>query len=57
MPARHNIFSTGKLDTLIVHPYGLTESEFTHILTNFPLVAQGMKDATLEAFRTVQEIK
>lgn len=41
-----------ELDGLIAHLYALTESEFTHILTTFPLVTQGVKDATLEAFKS-----
>ena len=41
-----------ELDGLIAHLYNLTESEFAHILTTFPIVAQGVKTATLEAFRT-----
>jgi hypothetical protein len=40
-----------ELDGLIAHLYGLTESEFAHILTTFPLVAQGVKDAALDAYR------
>ncbi|MCX6908360.1 MAG: hypothetical protein NTY01_10000 [Verrucomicrobia bacterium] len=42
-----------ELDALIARLYDLTEEEFTHILTTFPLVAQGVKDASLEAYRTV----
>ena len=41
-----------ELDGLVAHLYGLTEDEFAYILTTFPLVAQPVKDATLEAFRT-----
>ena len=33
------------------HLYGLTESEFTHILGTFPLVDPGVRAAALEAFR------
>ena len=44
-----------ELDGLVAQLYGLTENEFTHILTTFPLVAEGVKDATLEAFRLVQK--
>ncbi len=40
-----------ELDGLIAHLYGLTESEFAYILTTFPIVAQPVKDAALEAFR------
>jgi hypothetical protein len=39
-----------ELDGLIAHLYGLTESEFAHILSTFPLVAQGVKDAALAAY-------
>jgi len=42
-----------ELDGLIAHLYALTESEFAHILTTFPLVAQGVKDAALAAYRAV----
>jgi len=42
-----------ELDGLIAHLYNLTESEFAHILTAFPLVAQPVKDAALEAYRAV----
>jgi hypothetical protein len=43
-----------ELDGLVAHLYGLTEDEFAYILTTFPLVAQPVKDAALEAFRTFQ---
>jgi hypothetical protein len=46
---------SAELDGLIAHLYGLTESEFTHILTTFPLVAADVKHAALEAFRKVAE--
>ncbi len=39
-----------QLDALIAHLYGLTEKEFTHILTTFPLVPQETKDAALREF-------
>jgi len=42
-----------ELDGLIAHLYALTESEFAHILTTFPIVGQGVKDAALTAFRAV----
>ena len=42
-----------ELDGLIAHLYGLTESEFAHILTTFPLVTQPVKDAGMEAYRDV----
>ncbi len=42
-----------ELDGRIAHLYGLTEDEFAHILRTFPLVAQPVKDAALEAYRTL----
>jgi len=42
--------SRAELDGLIAHLYGLTEAEFAHILTTFPIVAQPVKDAALEMF-------
>ncbi len=42
-----------ELDGLIAHLYGLTEEEFAYILTTFPLVTQGVKDAALEAFKAL----
>ena len=43
-----------ELDGLIAHLYGLTESEFAHILTTFPLVAEPVKQAARNAFRDVE---
>ncbi len=43
-----------ELDGLIAHLYGLTESEFAHILTTFPLVAEPVKLAALNAYRDVE---
>jgi len=42
-----------ELDGLIAHLYGLTEAEFAHILTTFPLVAEPVKVAALNAYRDV----
>jgi hypothetical protein len=42
-----------ELDGLVAHLYGLTEEEFAHILDSFPLVAQEIKDAALNAFRAL----
>ena len=33
------------------HLYGLSEEEFTHVVSTFPLVEQAVKDATLNAYR------
>ncbi|MBI5142947.1 MAG: hypothetical protein HZA20_12280 [Nitrospirae bacterium] len=42
-----------ELDGLIAHLYGLTEEEFAYILTTFPLVADSVKGAALDAYRAV----
>lgn len=42
-----------EIDGLVAHLYGLTESEFAHILTTFPLVAEPVKVAALNAYRDV----
>lgn len=43
-----------ELDGLIAHLYGLTEAEFTYILTTFPLVAEPVKIAAQNAYRDVE---
>jgi hypothetical protein len=40
-----------ELDGLIAHVYGLTEAEFSHILSTFPLVAAEVKEAALQEYR------
>lgn len=40
-----------QLDGLIAHVYGLTEAEFSHILSTFPLVADEVKEAALHEYR------
>lgn len=40
-----------ELDGMIAHLYGLTESEFAHILSTFPLVAAEVKSAAMGEFR------
>ena len=40
-----------ELDGMIAHLYGLTESEFAHILSTFPLVGEEVKSAAMEEFR------
>ncbi len=40
-----------ELDAIIAHLYGLTEEEFAHILSTFPLVPQESKDAALAEFK------
>jgi hypothetical protein len=43
-----------ELDGLIAHLYGLTEAEFAHVLSTFPLVAEPVKIAALNAYRDVE---
>lgn len=43
-----------ELDGLVAHLYGLSESEFAHILATFPLVAEPVKIAALNAWRDVE---
>lgn len=40
-----------ELDGLIAHIYGLTEAEFSHILSTFPLVDEAVKGAALGEYR------
>ena len=40
-----------ELDGIIAHLYHLTEVEFAHILSTFPIVPQATKDAALQAYR------
>ncbi|MEW5886207.1 MAG: DNA methyltransferase [Pseudomonadota bacterium] len=40
-----------ELDGLIAHLYGLSEAEFAHVLSTFPLVAEPVKIAALNAYR------
>lgn len=44
-----------ELDGLVAHIYGLNEDEFAHILKTFPLVAEPVKVAALNAWRDVQK--
>ncbi|MBM4089145.1 MAG: ATP-binding protein [Planctomycetes bacterium] len=43
-----------ELDGLVAHLYGLTEAEFAHILTTFPLVPDPVKVAAQNAYRDVE---
>jgi hypothetical protein len=43
-----------EIDGLVAHLYGLTEPEFAHILSTFPLVAEPVKVAALQAYRDVE---
>lgn len=40
-----------ELDGMIAHLYGLTEAEFTHILSTFPIVSDEVKQAALGEYR------
>jgi Alw26I/Eco31I/Esp3I family type II restriction m6 adenine DNA methyltransferase len=40
-----------ELDGMIAHLYNLTESEFAHILSTFPLVEEEVKSAAMEEFK------
>ncbi|MFI3188065.1 hypothetical protein BCS42_05320 [Crenothrix sp. D3] len=40
-----------ELDAIIAHLYGLTESEFAHILKTFPIVKEDIKAAAMAEFR------
>lgn len=43
-----------ELDGMIAHIYGLTEAEFAYVLSTFPLVAEPVKAAALNAFRDIE---
>jgi hypothetical protein len=42
-----------EVDGLVAHLYGLTEEEFTYILSTFPVVSESVKDAALTAYRAL----
>jgi hypothetical protein len=43
-----------ELDGLVAHLYGLSEAEFAHILSTFPLVPEPVKVAAQNAYRDVE---
>jgi type I restriction-modification system DNA methylase subunit len=43
-----------ELDGIIAHLYGLTEIEFAHILSTFPIVPDPTKQSALNAYRDVE---
>ena len=43
-----------ELDGLVAHLYGLTEAEFAHILSTFPVVPDPVKVAAQNAYRDVE---
>ena len=44
-----------ELDGIIAHIYGLTEEEFSHVLSTFPLVDESVKAAALQAWHDVAD--
>jgi hypothetical protein len=38
---------------MIAHLYGLTEAEFAHILSTFPLVGEEVKSAAMVEFKKI----
>ena len=42
-----------EIDGLVAHLYGLTEEEFAHILTTFPLVEESVKTAAMDAYKVL----
>jgi hypothetical protein len=42
-----------ELDAILAHVYGLTEDEFTYILSTFPIVKTEQKTLTLAEFRKI----
>ena len=45
-----------ELDGIVAHLYGLTEAEFSHILSTFPIVAETVKVAALNAYRAIANL-
>jgi hypothetical protein len=44
-----------ELDAMVAHLYRLTEEEFAHILTTFPIVPEATKQAALDEFTRMRE--
>jgi hypothetical protein len=44
-----------QLDGIIAHLYHLTETEFRHILSTFPIVPDATKQAAIEAYRAINQ--
>jgi len=40
-----------ELDAMVAHLYGLTEEEFAHVLSTFPLVDEKVKQAAMREFK------
>jgi len=45
-----------ELDGIVAHLYGLTEEEFAHVLSTFPIMDQEVKYAALEAYKFQTEV-
>lgn len=43
-----------EVDGLVAHLYGLTESEFAHVLRTFPVVPEPVREAARNAWRAVE---
>jgi hypothetical protein len=41
---------------MVAHLYGLTEDEFSYILTTFPIVNATVKEVALLAYRTFDKV-
>ena len=50
----HRAKLRAELDGMVARIYGLTEAEFEHILSTFPLVDDGVKSAALAAFMDLE---
>ena len=54
---RGQLYMMASMRGLVIPPlYGLTEEEFTHILTTFPLVAESVKQTTLNTYRDLNRV-
>ncbi|TAE72866.1 MAG: ATP-binding protein [Bacteroidetes bacterium] len=42
-----------ELDGIIAHIYGLTEEEFSYVLSTFPIVKQAQKDLTMNEYKKI----
>jgi len=49
----HRATLRAELDGIIAHLYGLTATEFTHILSTFPIIPEPTKQAALTAYHTL----
>ena len=47
----HDECSHARVQALAAHCYGLSEDEFSHVLTTFPLIDTSARDRAFEEFR------